>query len=143
MANTFATPTNVMYKVARVLVNNAIFAHRDNCNRTLDDEFKVLEAGSGLGGDVDDRLLALKQEMGMLGAGEAEKPRQPESGDDEPVAEAAEATSEGGQKTGSDEGADGKDEAVEADAAANNEGDPPIQEAQLIEEFDRLEQQDS
>ncbi len=110
---------------------------------TLDDEFKVLEAGSGSGGDVDDRLLALKQEMGMLGAGEAEKPRQLESGDDEPVAEAAEATSEGGQETGSDEGADGKDEAVEADAAANNEGDPPIQEAQLIEEFDRLEQQDS
>ena len=41
MANEFATPTNVMYKVARRLVNNAIFASAENCIRTLDNEFRL------------------------------------------------------------------------------------------------------
>lgn len=109
---------------------------------TLDDEFKVLEAGSGPGGDVEDRLLALKQEMGLIGAGEAEKPRQLESGDDEPADEASEATSEAGADAAPAKDGDGKEEVVQAEAVANDDGDPPIQEAQLIEEFDRLEQQD-
>lgn len=109
-------------------------------NTSLDDEFKVLEAGSGSGGDVDDRLLALKQEMGLLGAGEAEKPRQLESGDDEPADEAAAETSKAGEEAAPAGGADGKDEVVEAEA--NDGGEAPIQEAQLIEEFDRLEKQD-
>jgi len=109
---------------------------------TLDDEFKVLEAGSGSGGDVEDRLLALKQEMGLLGAGEAAKPRQLESGDDEPADEAAEGASEAGAGAAQAENADGKENVVEAEKVANEEGDPPIQEAQLIEEIDRLEQQD-
>ncbi len=111
---------------------------------TLDDEFKVLEAGSGPSGDVDDRLLALKQEMGLLGAGEAEKPRQLESGDDEPAEEASEATSEGGEAAPATpaQPANAEDEVVEAEAVANEVGGPPIQEAQLIEEFDRLEKQD-
>ncbi len=109
-------------------------------NTSLDDEFKVLEAGSGSGGDVDDRLLALKQEMGLLGAGEAGKPRQLESGDDEPADEAAAETSKAGEEAAPAEGADGKDEVVEAEA--NDGGEAPIQEAQLIEEFDRLEKQD-
>lgn len=111
-------------------------------NTSLDDEFKVLEAGSGSGGDVDDRLLALKQEMGLLGAGEAGKPRQLESGDDEPADEAAAETSKAGEEAAPAEGADGKDEVVEAEAVANDGGEAPIQEAQLIEEFDRLEKQD-
>lgn len=105
-------------------------------NTSLDDEFKVLEAGSGPGGDVDDRLLALKQEMGLIGAGESEKPRQLEAGDDEPVAEA---TSEAGKDSAPAEGADG---VIEAEAVAGDGGEPPVQEAQLIEEFDRLEKQD-
>ena len=112
---------------------------------TLDDEFKVLEAGSGPSGDVDDRLLALKQEMGLLGAGEAEKPRQLESGDDEPAEEASEATSEGGEAAAPAtpaQPANAEDGVVEAEAVANEVGGPPIQEAQLIEEFDRLEKQD-
>lgn len=114
-------------------------------NTSLDDEFKVLEAGSGSGGDVDDRLLALKQEMGLLGAGEAGKPRQLESGDDEPADEAAAETSKAGEEAAPAtpaKAADGKDEVVEAEAVANDGGEAPIQEAQLIEEFDRLEKQD-
>ena len=80
--------------------------------------------------------------MGLLGAGEAAKPRQLESGDDEPADEAAEGASEAGADAAQAENADGKKDVVEAEAGANEEGDPPIQEAQLIEEFDRLEQQD-
>jgi hypothetical protein len=41
LANTFATPTNVMAKVAIRLTNNAVFAHRMNCNRALDSQFKL------------------------------------------------------------------------------------------------------
>jgi phage shock protein A len=108
-------------------------------NSSLEDEFTVLEAGSGPGGDVDDRLLALKQEMGLIGAGEAEEPRQLEAGDDEPVAEA---TSEAGEDAAPAEGADGEDGVIEAEAVADDGGEPPVQEAQLIEEFDRLEKQD-
>ena len=41
MPNTFATPTNVMRRVAERLVNNAVFGQPANVNRTLDDEFRL------------------------------------------------------------------------------------------------------
>ncbi len=90
---------------------------------TLEDEFKQLEGGGGTG-DVEDRLLALKQEMGLIAAPTAEAPRQLESGDDDAVAE-------------SPDGADG----VAAQAATPPAPEEPVvHEAQLIEEFDKLEQ---
>ena len=100
---------------------------------TLEDEFLQLESG---GGDVavEDRLLALKAEMGLLPGGAREEPRQLTSGEEE------EADIESGA------------EAVEAAEAARGDGlaEPetpeeeasPIHEAQLIEEFERLGKND-
>jgi phage shock protein A len=96
---------------------------------TLEDEFKVLE-GSGDSGDVEDRLLALKQEMGLIAPPEGEAPRQLESGDDDVEVEG---TAEGSEA----EGADG--DATEA-ATPPAPAEPVVHEAQLIEEFDKLEQ---
>ena len=55
---------------------------------TLEDDFKALESG-GDGGDVEDRLLSLKQEMGLIAAPEGEAPMQLESGEDDDAAGAA------------------------------------------------------
>ena len=77
---------------------------------TLEDDFKVLESGGGTA-DVEDRLLALKQGMGLIAAPVEEEPRQLESGDDD------EAAGEGSQASG-----------------------PVVHEAELIDEFDKLEQ---
>jgi phage shock protein A len=52
---------------------------------TLQREFKQLEHGAATGG-VDQRLLALKQKMGVLPAGSSEPTKQLRSGDDETVA---------------------------------------------------------
>ncbi|MXX55661.1 MAG: PspA/IM30 family protein [Gemmatimonadetes bacterium] len=77
---------------------------------TLEQEFVRLEAGTTTT-DLDDKLLALKAKMGLLGSGEPEAPKQLEAGD------------------GKD------DEAADADAPQ----DTPIRDAELIEEFERLE----
>lgn len=87
---------------------------------TLESEFLRLETGPG-GAGVEDQLLALKTEMGLIAAPAAEAPRQLEAGDDEPVAE----------------GAPVKDADVEevSEAEANQ-----IPEAELLSEFDKLEE---
>jgi len=100
---------------------------------TLEEDFKALESGTE-GGDVEDRLLALKQEMGLIAAPEAEKLKQLESGDDDA------------------DGADSKEAAVSSDGKSDAAGsappskpeepEPVIHEAQLIEEFDKLEKSD-
>ena len=93
---------------------------------TLEQDFKALESGSE-GGDVEDRLLALKQEMGLIAAPDVEKPKQLESGDDD------------------DDTADSAGTAQTSDAAAAPPAkpeEPVIHEAQLIEEFDKLEKSD-
>lgn len=77
---------------------------------TLEQEFVRLEAGTATT-DLDDKLLALKAKMGLLASGEPEAPKQLEAGD------------------GKD------DEAAEADTSQ----DTPIRDAELIEEFERLE----
>ena len=41
LANTFATPSNVLRKVARRLTNNCVFANRNNVMRDYDDEYRV------------------------------------------------------------------------------------------------------
>ncbi len=86
---------------------------------TLEDEFKVLETGGAA--DVEERLLALKQGMGLIAPPEEEKPKQLEPGDDEKVETAS---------AGSDGGSDG-----------SGAPEPVVQEAQLIEEFDKLGQE--
>jgi len=97
---------------------------------TLEEDFKALESGSE-GVDVEDRLLALKQEMGLIAAPEAEAPRQLESGDDDEVGDAEEVG----------EGADGLADAA-APATSSKPEEPVVHEAQLIEEFDKLEKGD-
>ncbi len=84
---------------------------------TLESEFLRLEAGSG-DADVDNRLAALKAEMGLLPSGSPEAPRQIGSG------------------RGRDDAAagDGAEEAVPEAA-----DEPPIREAELLEEFDKLQ----
>ncbi|MDE2763574.1 MAG: PspA/IM30 family protein [Gemmatimonadota bacterium] len=84
---------------------------------TLETEFLRLEAGSDDAG-VDDRLTALKAEMGLLPAGAAEAPKRLRSG-------------AGSEDGGADDAGDG------TDAAPAEE--PPIREAELLEEFEKLE----
>ncbi|MDH3222346.1 MAG: PspA/IM30 family protein [Gemmatimonadota bacterium] len=89
---------------------------------SLEDEFLRLESGGDDAG-VEDKLLQLKAQMGLLPGGAPEPPKQLEAPDG-PDAEAA----------GSDEdGVDGGD----ADGSAAEP--PPIREAELLEEFEKLE----
>ena len=98
---------------------------------TLEEDFKALESG-GEGVDVEDRLLALKQEMGLIAAPEAEAPKQLESGDhDVDTADSA----------GAAEGSDGQSDSA-GPAKPPEPEEPIIHEAQLIEEFDKLEKSD-
>ncbi len=81
---------------------------------TLEDEFVRLEAGS-TATDLDDKLLALKAKMGLLPSGEPEAPKQLEAGGDEGAGDAGDAS--------------------EADKSNGS----PIPDAELLEEFERLE----
>jgi len=78
---------------------------------TLEHEFLRLEAGGG-GADVEDQLLALKAEMGLIAAPAKEEPKQLSDGEGVMDAEVEE---------------------VSAEEAAN------IPEAELLSEFDKLE----
>jgi phage shock protein A len=91
---------------------------------TLESEFLRLEAGPG-GADLEDQLLALKADMGLIAAPEAEKPKQLEAGGDDAPA------------TSGDGAGDIQDAQVEE--LSDEEADR-IPEAQLISEFDRLEE---
>lgn len=88
---------------------------------TLETEFLRLEAGGDDGG-VDHKLMALKQQMGMLPAGAPETPKQLEAGDDDPSA-----------------GTEGVAATAEADGEGNGVEPAPIHEAELLEEFEKLE----
>ncbi len=85
---------------------------------TLESEFLRLEAGPG-GADVEDQLLALKAEMGLIEAPAAEPPKQLEAGGEE-----------------ADSAADGQIQ----EAEVVEEEDETIPEAQLLSEFDKLEE---
>ena len=98
---------------------------------TLEEDFKALESGSE-GGDVEDRLMALKQEMGLIAAPEAEVPKQLESGEDDfGTADSA----------GAAEGSDAQTDSA-GPARTPEPEEPVVHEAQLIEEFDKLEKSD-
>ncbi len=87
---------------------------------TLVQEFAALEKGD----DMDSRLLELKREMGLLPAGEAKKTQQITAGKG---ASAVAAESE--------EGEEGDEDTGPPESAPNDH----IREAELLEEFDRLE----
>jgi phage shock protein A len=90
---------------------------------TLETEFVRLEAAGG-GADVEDQLLALKADMGLIEAPEsAEEPKQLEAGDD---SEPADAPEPGVQ--------DAQVEEVSEEEAEK------IPEAQLLSEFDKLQE---
>jgi phage shock protein A len=82
---------------------------------TLEQDFLKLEAGYG-DTDVEDRLLALKHEMGLIAAPAKEKPKALSPGQEESE----------------------PDEAVEAEAKAKEEDDAPIADAVLLEQFEQL-----
>ncbi len=77
---------------------------------TLEQDFVRLEAGSAES-DVDDKLLALKSKMGLLPSGAPEAPKQLDSG----------------ERRQEDRG------------ESSARGGAPIRDAELIEEFERLE----
>jgi phage shock protein A len=86
---------------------------------SLEHEFIRLEAGGG-DADVEDRLLALKAEMGLIAGPASAKPKALSAG----------------------EGEDEEDEeGVDAEAKAN--GDAPVADAVLLEEFEQLGKKDS
>jgi phage shock protein A len=96
---------------------------------TVEQEFLRLEAGAGPSGDVDNRLLALKREMGLIAAPEVEEPKQLGAG----VEDTAEAEA----------GVEGADDVVDAEPTDGDEENViPIREAELIEEFERMEKRD-
>jgi phage shock protein A len=82
---------------------------------SLEDEFHQLEAGE----DMDRRLLALKEEMGLLSAGEKEKLKRLGAGSSAEEKDTGSAARD----------ADAEEEAEEGE----------VHEAQLLEEFDRME----
>ena len=101
---------------------------------SLETEFLSLETGQPGGGDVEDRLLALKSEMGLIAGGAPEEPKQLGAGDDDEAPEAAE--------TAASKDAAPPAEPPTLDAETEDgegTGDEVIHEAQLIEEFERLE----
>lgn len=87
---------------------------------TLESEFVRLEAGPS-GADVEGQLLALKQEMGLIAA--------PKGGDKS-------------KRLAAGEKADGKVKDAEVEEGAD-EDDASIPEAELLSEFDRLEEKHS
>ncbi|MCY3546347.1 MAG: PspA/IM30 family protein [Gemmatimonadetes bacterium] len=89
---------------------------------TLETEFLRLESGSG-DADVDNKLAALKAEMGLLPSGSGEAPKRIGSG--RGAGEAADSAAGDGSEVDATEG-EGADE-------------PPIREAELLEEFDKLQ----
>jgi len=90
---------------------------------TLETEFMKLESGTG-GTDVEDQLLALKADMGLIAPPEpAEKPKQLEAGEDSVDAEK------------SDPGVQDAEVEEVSEVEAKK-----IPEAQLLSEFDKLEE---
>jgi phage shock protein A len=89
---------------------------------TLEKEFLRLESGYG-DVDVEDRLLALKQEMGLIAAPAAREPKALGAG------------------TGEEEEEEDHDE--EAPEVRPKENDAPVADAVLLEEFHRLERESS
>ena len=109
--------------VAAAEVNEALVGD------TLETEFTRLEAGSGAVG-MEDRLLALKQQMGLI-AGGSEERKQLEAGNEEGGEGASEAVSE--------QNSAGPVHEVEAEEGEDDAEDGVIAEAELLERFKEIE----
>lgn len=108
---------------------------------TLESEFLRLESGSDDAG-MDDRLLDLKAKMGLLPSGSG--PKQLGSGSGEQGAGDAQAAESGGVRSAQSGGARsdaGGTNAVDpgAGTAEDPHAAPAIREAELLEEFEKLE----
>jgi len=101
---------------------------------SLEQEFVRLEAGTD-GEGVEDRLLALKREMGLLAAGEAEEPKQLGSGEEDDADSESAAT---------ETDADGpiRDADVEFEGEEDSGSGGAVAETELLAEFERLERTD-
>jgi len=102
---------------------------------TLETEFLQLESGSGDAG-VDDQLAALKARMGLLPSPASEAPKRLGAGargDAAAVRPSEGAGSEAGGTDGAGTGDSGED--------ASEDSAPPIREAELLEEFEKLERE--
>jgi len=99
---------------------------------SLEADFTALEAGTSGGLDMDDRLLVLKQEMGLIAAPAKEEVKRLGTGDED------------GDES-NDQAAAAEDGVPEATAEEVIEANPEeakkaqVHEAQLLEEFDRME----
>lgn len=111
---------------------------------TLESEFLRLESGSG-DVNMDNRLLDLKAKMGLLPSGSGPKRlRAGEGGagaDEASEEEASSATGSGAAAAGGNEAQEGEDEssAGSASESASASDGPTIREAELLEEFEKLE----
>jgi len=96
---------------------------------SLEHEFLQLESG-GEAGDVEDRLLALKHEMGLIAAPGSEKPKALGAGDEPEAEEEAAGETE-----------EAEEEGVEAQAEPQDD-QSPVADAVLLEEFQQLEKKE-
>ena len=94
---------------------------------TLETEFQQLESGTG-DAAVDDRLAALKVEMGLPSGADSGTKR---------LGSGEGAAGEGAE--GADRGAAAEGSGSDDGAAGAPAGEPPIREADLLQEFERLE----
>ena len=103
---------------------------------SLEKEFARLEAGEAGGAQVDDRLLALKQQMGLI-AGSSEEPKQLGAGDGDGE------TAEEGEEAGDEASEAPVQEAqVEFEEGPEDEEEESVAEDVLLAEFERLEKKD-
>jgi phage shock protein A len=101
----------------------------------LERDFKALEAGSGT--DVDYKLLEMKQKLGMLPAPAAAEPRSLPAGEQAPAEPASAAASSAPPAA-----APGNGQPATQQPAPQPVGAPPIHEAELLEEFEALEEEE-
>jgi phage shock protein A len=99
---------------------------------TLEQEFLRLESGGGEGA-VEDKLLALKQQMGLL----------PAEGPPKQLGPGADEEGEAGETAPAAKGAEETATEAKAESAEKEPEAPPIKEAELLEEFERLERGDT
>lgn len=106
---------------------------------TLEDEFAQLERGSG-GVDMDRRLQALKEQMGLIAPSSQERPQL--SAGEIKDGELEEESEEGTDRAPT---ADGPDRATSGTPGASNAEirEAEIREAELLEEFERLERREA
>jgi phage shock protein A len=100
----------------------------------LERDFKQLESGGD--SDVDYRLLEMKQKLGLLPAPAAAEPRALGAGEQAPAQPAPAAAASPGA------GSAGNGQPATQQPAPQPAGGPPIHEAELLEEFEALEEEE-